>query len=83
MTSHQINAEWAPNQQDAEPTDQEMIQKALAKGYTRRITADSSEYTLDLLVNPEADLDGRFKAFCMDELEWLKVNGWLFTFEEA
>ena len=79
----QLNQEWAMNQADAEPTDQEMIQRVQAKGYTREITAESTEYTLMLLVQPEADLDGTFRAFDCDECEWLKVNGWLFSIEEG
>lgn len=78
-----INAEWAPNQADAEPSDQEMIRKAIDKGYTREIWAEGDEHTLNLLIKPDADLDGRFRAFCLDETEWLMVNGWLFSIEVA
>jgi hypothetical protein len=52
---------------------------ARAAGYTRAIVADSSHHTLNLLVKPDADLDGTFPAFCRDENEMLTVNGWLFT----
>jgi len=46
------------------------------------VTADSDEYTLELWVKPDADLDGTFRAWDEDESEWLKVNGWLFIIED-
>lgn len=78
-----INHEWAPNQADPEPSIEEVIRGAMAKGYTRAIWAESPEYMLSLMAKPEADLDGTFRAFDLDELEWLSVNGWLFSIEDA
>ena len=78
-----INAEWAPNQADPEPTDQQLIQAAMAKGYTREIWAEGGEHALNLLIRPEAYTDGTFRAFDLDECEWLKVNGWNFSIEDA
>lgn len=69
------------NQADPEPSDQDLIQAAMAKGYTHHVSAESDEYTLDLLVKPDADMDGSFRAFDLGECEWLKVNGWLFSIE--
>jgi hypothetical protein len=74
-----INPEWAPNQADPEPTDQELIQAARAKGYTKHVEMENDDRSLDLLVKPDADLNGRFKAFCLDELEWIAVAGWQAT----
>lgn len=71
------------NQADAEPTDQEMIQAAQAKGFTREVWAEGGDYTLNLLIKPDADIDGTFRAFDTEECEWLSVNGWLFAIEEA
>lgn len=72
------------NQADADhPSDQDMAQRAINRGYTRSIMGDCDECTLCLLVKPEADLDGRFRAWDLDENEWIFVNGWLFTFEDA
>ena len=36
----------------------------------------------DLLISvaPETDLDSTFMAFCHDEQEMIKVNGWNFTY---
>lgn len=82
-SASQLNQEWAPNQADAEPTMEEMTREAMAKGYTREVWAESDEYTLNLLVKPDADLDGAFRAFDIDESEFLKVNGWLFAIEDA
>lgn len=78
-----INPEWEPNQADAEPSDQEMIRKAIDKGYTREVWAESDECTLNLLIKPDTDLDGSFRAFCLDEFEWLRVSGDVFSIEEA
>ena len=56
---------------------------AMAAGYTREITADGGPHTLFLLVEPDADLDGRYRAFDHDAQEWLWVNGWLFIHEDT
>lgn len=53
-------------------------QGAIEAGYTKAIIADCSTYTLELLISPDADLDGRFAAFDRNEREMLTVNGWLF-----
>lgn len=52
-------------------------------GFTRELLAEGGDYSLHLLVTPEADLDGSFKAFDCDECEMLRVNGWLFIFEDV
>jgi hypothetical protein len=36
-------------------------------------------HTLELLIKPDADLDGTFPAFDRGENEMLSVNGWLFS----
>lgn len=56
---------------------------AWAKGYRRSVIADGGPYTLELLVKPDVDLDGSFKAYDLDEGQWLTVHGYNFTFEEA
>lgn len=78
-----INQEWAPNQADPEPSSEELTRAAMAKGYTRAIWAESDDYTLSLLVKPDADIEGTFRAWDQDESEWLKVNGWLFSIEDV
>ena len=37
---------------------------------------------LHVSIAPEADLDDTVWAFCHDEGEMIKLNGWLFIFEE-
>jgi len=39
--------------------------------------ADLGPYSLHFSHAPEADLDGTFKAFCHDEQEMIRINGWL------
>ena len=58
-------------------------QKARVNGFTQRVIADNETYTLELLIKPDTDLDGRFTAFDLDTSEYIRVNGWLFTHEFA
>jgi len=55
---------------------------ATLAGYTKAITADCSEYTLELLVKPDTDYDTSFRAWDTDTQEFIKVNGWLFSIED-
>ncbi len=54
-------------------------------GLTRRIEVEGGDYVLDLMVSPTADLDGTFRAYDLDEGDFITVHGWLFvvTNEEA
>lgn len=54
---------------------------AILRGYTREVEADSAAYTLHLLVMPGQDYDETFKAWDMDEQEFIEVDGWLWSFE--
>lgn len=56
---------------------------AVLDGFTREVMGYSDHHDLHLLIQPDADLDGSFKAWCCDEQEWLRVHGWLFTFEDV
>ncbi len=56
---------------------------AVLAGCTREIVAENTTHTLHLLVQPDADLSGVFNAWDMDEQEFIRVNGWLFAFEDA
>ena len=53
------------------------------QGFTREVLADAPDggILLHFLIKPDADLDGSFIAFCIDEMEYIRVNGWLFEFE--
>lgn len=56
---------------------------AILAGYTRELLAEGGPYSLHLFVKPDADLDDAFKAYDADECEFIRVNGWMFTFEEV
>ena len=56
---------------------------ATLDGFTREVIAGGGMYTLELLVRPGADLDGRFRAWDMNEQEFITVNGWLFAIEDS
>jgi len=49
------------------------------KEYTKQVTCDSTDYQLDLLVKPDTDFNGIFKAWDIDCQEFIAVNGWLFN----
>lgn len=52
-------------------------------GFTKAVTAEGGDYVLFLLIRPDTDLDDSFKAWDCDGQEYLRVNGWLFTFEDG
>lgn len=62
---------------------QRMVADATAKqrGLTREILAEGGDYVLDLMVRPDADLDGTFEAYDLDEGDFITINGWLFVIE--
>lgn len=55
---------------------------AVLDGYTEEVYMTGGGYDLNLLVKPDTDLDGSFKAWDMAEQEYIKVNGWLFSIED-
>lgn len=55
----------------------------MPKHYTKEIYAFGGDYELHLMVAPDADLDGEFGAWCLDENEPLIVAGWHFVIEDA
>ncbi len=48
---------------------------ARVKGFTRRVYIDAGMEGFEALVKPDADLDGKFKAWDLDNGEWLAVIG--------
>lgn len=56
---------------------------AVLDGYTKEIHASSACLDLYLLVRPDTDLDSEFKAWDMDNQEYIKVRGWMFIIEEV
>lgn len=52
---------------------------AVLDGYTREVHLISDACELYLLVKPDVDLDDTFRAWDMDNQEWIRVNGWLFA----
>lgn len=57
-------------------------QQAAERGFTRPILADGGPYSLELLIRDDADLDGEFEAYDLNEHDLLRVRGWLFSIEE-
>lgn len=56
---------------------------AVLDGFTREVHGSGGAHELFLLVKPDADLGDRFTAWDMDAQEFISVNGWLFSFEDA
>lgn len=56
---------------------------AVLNGFTEPfiLYADHGAIELSVLVQPDADLDGEFTAWDRDCLEFITLNGWLFSFE--
>lgn len=52
---------------------------AVLQGYTREVVADCDACTLFLLVKPKQDFDCTFRAWDMDNQEFIYVKGWLFN----
>lgn len=53
---------------------------AVLDGYIQEVTLSNDQgLELFLLVKPDADLNDRFKAWDMDQQEFIMVNGWLFS----
>lgn len=47
-------------------------------------TVECGGYCLHISHAPDADLDGIFRAFCHDEQEMIRINGWLMAnYEEV
>jgi hypothetical protein len=55
---------------------------ATLRGFTRYVLAGSDQASLHLLIRPDTDLDSTFRAWDTDGQTWIKVNGWLFSFED-
>lgn len=53
---------------------------AVLAGYTVEYLAECDAHSIPILAKPDADLDGRFRAWDMDEQEFIVINGWLWTF---
>lgn len=54
---------------------------AILQGYTLEVMAYRVGFDLHLFVNPDSDLDDVFKAYDADMCEFIRVNGWLFSFD--
>ncbi|EQB12680.1 hypothetical protein [Novosphingobium lindaniclasticum] len=54
---------------------------AVLAGFTEELFADCAEASMPILVQPGTDLDGSFKAWDMDNQEFVRINGWYWSFE--
>ena len=57
--------------------------RAVLQGYTQELLCENWSLDLNLLVRPDTDTDGEFKAWCMVGQEFIRVSGWLFTITDA
>jgi hypothetical protein len=56
---------------------------AILAGYTQEYMAECTACDLHIFVKPDTDLDGQFKAYDADNCEFVRLNGWLWSFERA
>ena len=58
---------------------------AVLDGFTKEIMAYTHSLgpDLHLMVRPDDHLDGRFRAWCCDEQEYIMVNGWMYDIEDT
>lgn len=56
---------------------------ATLNGYTREAWATSADGAMEIpiLLKPGTDLDGRVRAWNMDEQDWIVLNGWNWSIE--
>lgn len=48
-------------------------------GFTRAVYLEGDYGGFAALIEPDADLDDRFRAFDTDNQEWVDVSGWLLS----
>lgn len=56
--------------------------EAVSLGYRQPMLASSIQGEFACLVRPGDDLDDVVKVFDTDNQEWIRLNGWNWTFEE-
>jgi hypothetical protein len=56
--------------------------EAVMSGYTKPVMAVCDQHEFACLIKPDSDIDNVVKVFNTDDQEWIKLNGWLWTFEE-
>jgi hypothetical protein len=56
---------------------------AILEGYTKKIRARNIARELFLLVKPETDLTGIFRAWDTDKQEFVRIDGYQWRFESA
>lgn len=56
---------------------------AVLDGFTEEYLAECIESSIAILVRPGEDLDSTFTAWDMDNQEYIRINGWLWSFEKA
>jgi hypothetical protein len=58
---------------------------AVLDGFTEQFMAYSSDGLNDMfiMVKPNTDMDGTFKAWDSDNQEYAFINGWLWSFERV
>lgn len=55
------------------------VERAAALGLTRVMEVDVGEWSLRLAVAQDAELDGAFRAICLDTGTDLLLNGWMLS----
>jgi hypothetical protein len=56
--------------------------EAVSRGYTKPMLASSIQGEFACLARPGDDMDGVVKVFDTDNQEWIRLNGWNWSFED-
>lgn len=56
---------------------------AILEGYTKEVWGECAIAEGPFLVKPDADLDDFVKVWDMDNQEFIRLRGWLWTFTET
>jgi hypothetical protein len=58
-------------------------EQAEAQGYTREVLLESngSEYTIEALIQADADFDTTVRVYDLDRYKFVDLNGWLWGVE--
>lgn len=59
-----------------------MLDDPRTAGYTCELWLSNEYSDLHVMVQPDIDIDGTFKAWCLDTERFLLVSGWTYRIED-
>lgn len=74
-SSPSLDASFHDGERAEENGDWRGAAEARAKGFTRRVYIDGGMEGFEALIRPSDDHDGKFRAWDLDNGEWVRVTG--------